>query len=92
MLSAISGYPVLRHNLWLAIPPNDLIWGRVWDVVYLAAMSSLREGWVFLCTHRLNANIDLGIAMVTATFLSRLLCFTSLGSTILRFWSELPQD
>jgi hypothetical protein len=92
MLSEISGYPVLRQHLWLAIPPNDLIWGRVWDVVCLAAMSSLREGWVFMSTHRLNANIDLGIAMVTATFWSRLSCFTSLGSTVLRFWSELPQD
>jgi hypothetical protein len=82
MLSAISGYSVLRHILWLAIPPNDLIWERVWDVLCLAAMSSLCEGWVFLCTHRLNANIDLGIAMVTATFWSRLSCFASLGSNV----------
>jgi hypothetical protein len=61
-------------------------------MVCLAAMSSLREGRVFLCTHRLNANIDLGIVMVTATFWSWLSCFASLGSNVLRFWSELPQD
>ena len=32
VLSESSGYPVLRHNLWLAIPPHGLIWGKVWDV------------------------------------------------------------
>jgi hypothetical protein len=35
-------------HLWLAVLPSPTVWGRVWDVVCLAFVSALQEGWVLL--------------------------------------------
>jgi hypothetical protein len=38
--STTATAPVLRHQLWRAIPPT-MVSGKVWDVVCLAAISAL---------------------------------------------------
>ena len=89
VLTVVSGTPVLRHQLWLAIPPTTVS-GKVWDVVCLAAISALREGWVFLCTHQSPLDLHLGKTMVVATFWSHLTCFASLHKRLFESWSDLP--
>ena len=66
VLSDVGRTPILRHQLWLAIPPA-MVSGKVWDVVCLATISALRDGWVFLCTHVSPRDLHLGKAMVIAT-------------------------
>jgi hypothetical protein len=89
VLTDVSGTPVLRHQLWLAIPSTTVL-GKVWDVVCLAAISALREGWVFLCTHQSPPDLHLGKVMVIATFWSRLNCFAFLHKSLFENWRDFP--
>jgi hypothetical protein len=89
VLSDDSRTPIPRHQLWLVIPPATVS-GKVWDVVCLAAISALRDGWVFLCTHLSPHDLHLGKAMVIATFWSCLTCFASLDTRMFENWRDIP--
>jgi hypothetical protein len=47
VLSTNLRMPLLRHQLWLAITPASCM-GRVWDVVCMAAVSAIKDGWVII--------------------------------------------
>jgi hypothetical protein len=78
------GTQVSRHQLWLALPP-DTCMGRVWDVVCLAAISALRDGWVLISVNaegRPRCPVSVAAAKVLASFWSRLssFCWTSVSA------------
>ena len=81
-----------RHQLWLALPPETCT-GRVWDVVCLAAISALRDGWVLISVNvegRPRCPIPVAEAKVLASFWSRLSSFASMGPKALASWRGIP--
>ena len=93
-----TGTLIERHNLWLAIPPTPVppavhVGDEVWDVVCLAFVSALQEGWVLLATSgdtRPPCPVNIALAAVTASFWAYLSSFASLGPAILANWAHLP--
>jgi hypothetical protein len=67
--------------------------GRVWDVVCMAAVSAIKDGWVLISTihpDRPRCTIPLAKAKVLASFWSRLSSFASLGKNALAQWCDVP--
>ena len=65
----------------------------MWDVVCLAFVSALQEGWVLLATSsdtRPPCPVNIALAAVTASFWAHLSSFASLGPAILANWAHLP--
>ena len=92
VLSTNLRMPLLRHQLWLAITPASCM-GRVWDVVCMAAVSAIKDGWVLISTihpDRPRCTVPFAKAKVIASFWSRLSSFASLGKNALAQWCDVP--
>jgi hypothetical protein len=92
VLSSNLRMPVYRHQLWLALPPAYCM-GRVWDVVFMAAGSALKDRWVLISLvhpNRPRCTIPSAKTKVLASFWSRLSSFASIGKNALAKWYDVP--